>query len=286
MPRNIIEIQLHGGFGNQLWQLAFAHDLQNYYGSAVKIHVVNRYRSTNEMILSLSKNCKHLKFQFGGSVTIRREVYNRIAYHRSSGIRRYQALDILSGTFVPEKASLIGKSVSGYFQNYASFSSEALDQIREEIWNWTNNHQFHGWRKDLMQRNVIHIRRADYLDPLHLTTIGALSDNYFVRAKRQLEGSDFIILTNDKLSIRDPSLLSNEIFDQNALTTFESFLVLQQSNSLVLSNSSFSWWANFTNENLAGSGKSVFPKPWFRNLAHEDSNFFCWGRQLDSEFIS
>lgn len=118
----------------------------------------------------------------------------------------------------------------------------------------------------------IHIRRGDY--ERHRQTIGLLSRDYFETAigAATEAGFEHFVIFSDSLSeienvVRLTKLPSYE-FIPGALSPIQTLSVASKLKGMILSNSSFSWWAAYPNHD----DKIVFfPSRWYRSIPEPES---------------
>ena len=168
-----------------------------------------------------------------------------------------------------------GYFVSGYFQTYeyhkALKSMNALPSLRlRNPSNW-----FLEESKKIARENpiVIHVRRGDYLQSQN-DFIGALSMEYFLDAVNLLLRQTGSTTDNKRLWIftDSPAIVSDEFGDalgKNlrfitppiSTDPAESLVLMSLASSIVISNSTFSWWA----ATLGRASNVVAPSKWFKN---------------------
>jgi len=166
-----------------------------------------------------------------------------------------------------------GFIIQGYFQTHEYFDT------------FSNKHQKgislrreSEWYKEMITRLraekpvVIHVRRGDYtLD--RNSEIGALSPQYFktaieeIRARKPQEDIRFWIFSDDI------DLVRRELnFLDGPLTTWvsppiesdaaESMMLMSLARTIVISNSTFSWWSAA----ISRDAEVIAPSKWFRKL--------------------
>lgn len=118
---------------------------------------------------------------------------------------------------------------------------------------------------------IVHIRRGDYLN--HAETIGVLDFRYFKNALDlipQNENSEFWIFSDSVDVAKDfaqfallPDIRTQIIQAPSESPDAESMLLMTLGSSLVISNSTFSWWGAYLSKNV---DLVIAPKKWFRNL--------------------
>ena len=107
---------------------------------------------------------------------------------------------------------------------------------------------------------AIHIRRGDYLK---IPTILPVIDKcYFDNCLEQIKYSHIFIFSNDKEWVQENMSYDNSSIIYN-LEDYEELWAMSLCNHNIISNSSFSWWAAYLNEN---NNQKVFcPSLWFGN---------------------
>lgn len=111
---------------------------------------------------------------------------------------------------------------------------------------------------------AVHVRRGDYVSvPEYQARFGACDSQYFVDSVDVLDSSLPVYVASD-----DHAWVSSEILTKNSrfelfdgLNMFSDLMLLICSRQLVLSNSTFSWWAAY----LGGQEDVVYPEPWFNS---------------------
>jgi hypothetical protein len=160
--------------------------------------------------------------------------------------------------------------VDGYFQTW-----KYLDKILRRYPDWTprlaqESQNFKQYSKLLKDESpiVIHIRRGDYLELEK--TFGVLSDTYYYEAVKILSEKDsqnnIWVFSDDPNYVKKSmfSLKANRFPELEAKFSNEEILILMsQARRLVISNSTFSWWAAAWSH---PSAKIVAPDPWFRGM--------------------
>jgi len=121
---------------------------------------------------------------------------------------------------------------------------------------------------------AIHVRRGDYVSVSKYSDwFGACSSQYYIQSIAKLRPDLPVLATSD-----DPSWVRSELYNATSgrlsvvegTSMFTDLRLLVDSSELVLSNSTFSWWAAFLGEHQL----VVCPDPWFndrsrdRNLQH------------------
>ena len=113
---------------------------------------------------------------------------------------------------------------------------------------------------------AMHVRRGDYLKysdvhpPCTLQYYRTAMDNF-------PENSAFLIVSDDIDWCRESFPDDNVVFVENNEDIVD-FYLISQCFGIIISNSSFSWWAAWLSEN--GEKKIIAPKRWFGGQAAHD----------------
>ena len=263
----MIKILAPGGFGNQLFIWALAHKLVGDTNKKIQIfYVQDKFSqpSNYNIIKDLVPLCSH-------NISVKRSnflgFYIKLNYKLISlGFDKFylfrfvfriiSANDISILPNLPKNKSFI---LIGFFQNYKIVNSvwnEISNEISSLLHSITLPSELELLGKPLQ---TIHIRRGDYISAK--SEFGILTLDYF---KKSMENDlATVICTDEQLDF--PSLskyLSVErIYTPTELDTLQTFKLMTISSTLIISNSTFSWWAGFFVINAGG--KVVCPNPWF-----------------------
>ena len=156
-----------------------------------------------------------------------------------------------------------GTRLVGYFQSWR-YSQEYADDLRALLVE-------HGRlpQPGSISCIAVHARRGDYLGARQLAFHGICHEGYYVNAVRELResmGDVPVQVFSDDAGYG--AYLADQITHASAVTqggSAEQVLGhMAQAQGLVISNSSFSWWAGW----LAGDAAQVIaPAPWFSDPA-------------------
>ena len=251
-------VYLQGGLGNQLFQ---------YYAGEFYAKVHNR-----RLVLNLTKIKSHQtarnfalrEMQMSGTVEIVNHdhllqrlnflpVLDRLLLRfpilRSIGIRHkgYYIEKNFDFDYVLRHCTNLDY-ITGYFQTYEYFDScgKAAPQLKE----------YSGWYEDLlavMKRTkpvVIHFRGGDYFR--YKDTFGVLHESYYKNGMELVSSmlgetdvyifSDDLMAAQTSLSFLNPHRVTWVVPPAEA-TPFENLLLMSQGSAIIMSNSTFSWWA-------------------------------------------
>jgi len=254
----ILAVHVHGGLGNQLFQVAVGVTLAIEYGMKLQLVTKSSYANLRPYywdsvlvqfapnVVSPEQLCERLKAESRWNVVEYRELafrYDKIPLHKSHCI--------LWGYFQSEKYfKLISHDVRKML---------ALPSV-----------------PDLPQNIVVvHARRGDYLTIPEFHR--PLDDDYYRRAValmkervRELHSTDplFILFSDDPEYWATTSVFKDEQHsiwaDKDEIHTF-SFMI--GAKNFIIANSTFSWWA----AKLSGSHNIIAPKQWFGPKGPQDT---------------
>jgi hypothetical protein len=170
-----------------------------------------------------------------------------------------------------------GSILEGYFQSpkYFRNSNEILDEIIFPTSDSPSTQDVDA--QHLVPPFVaIHVRRGDYLSPETLAFHGIASSSYFQMAidlMEALHGQKRNIIFTDSAELVQKEL-SNlrqdwQLFDSDlTFSDLETLRAMSRADNIVMSNSSFSWWAAWKVHSRLGTAlypRIVAPRPWFTN---------------------
>jgi len=263
----MVKILAAGGFGNQLFIWSQAHAMVARTGRRIEIfYVKDRSSKPSELnlLVSLVPFCHHnIKVRKSNLLGLYLRIYDKLislGFGKSSLFKKVfkiiSAEDISIIPNLPENKSFV---LRGFFQNY-----ELVDfvwkNISDEILTFLDTIIFPPILENiLLPLQVVHVRRGDY--NLVKSEFGILSLDYF--KENLLRDFNSIVCTDEEDDIQSISnhLNIDKIFSSQLLDTMQTFKLMIMSDRLIISNSTFSWWAGFF---VARSGGTViYPAPWF-----------------------
>jgi hypothetical protein len=265
-------VMLSGGFGNQLHQLAnglcFSKEMEtelfvdtSYYQKKILNsdtkrnydldYLVNKPAEknlifTNSVILYLVKNVNFIKFIFEAVLKI------QFLFDSTSPINKK------CNTF-------IFVYVSGNLQLYENHYSSLVElfSIKNKI---TTKAKLYLNDYVRFETVVVHIRRTDYLNSNSIHHV--LDLDYFLNGieiiKNNISNTFFLFISDDIKWVKDNFDFNDnsnfKIVESN--DPFFDFSLLKIAKHVIISNSTFSWWGAFLNENL--NKKVVAPIKWLK----------------------
>ena len=248
----LLKLNLKGGFGNQMFQLACATNLCKSNGHLLELNHIDNYRKFSLNLLGLQDG-KTYKVQKNSDSIEFKEA--KKCWHRK--FEYYQEQN-----FEYEEIRLNSDHINleGYFQSERYF----LD-ISSEFRN-TMLKFFRLERKPANDDVVVHVRLGDLIaNPEFGAVHGIVTQEYLIAAIKLLanDTSKIYVVTDDQENIHSYFPLIFSIFEVEIISRdmVSDFVSLATSANLVISNSTYSWWAAFLGDN-----KVVAPHQWFADL--------------------
>ena len=150
-----------------------------------------------------------------------------------------------------------------YFDN---IKNVLIKEFYNEDINNRCNEKIHNIKRkyDNKQITSIHLRRGDYLEYPNLHPI--CSYNYFKKCIDHFSNNIFLMFSDDITWCRNNLKFENVIYI-NA-SEFLCFTLMSKCDNNIISNSTYSWWAAYLNQN---QNKQVFyPNIWFGKDGPQD----------------
>lgn len=222
--------------GNNLFQLGAALSLSSEVTICVPLD--NEYQATLKFRDSFFKGLPILDYIPDGI-----PIYEEPFYH-------YSEIPYLDGT------DLV---IAGYFQSYKYLNRErvlkqfAIDKITREF--------IHLTYPEIINEDFtsIHVRRGDYLKVLHKHPFCGIK--YYLKAIDIIgKNKNFIVVSDDISWCKNNIKLKNIIYVENTSPIIDLY-IQSFCNNNIISNSSFSWWGAYLNNNT--NKKVIMPSLWF-----------------------
>jgi hypothetical protein len=254
--RDSITVRIIGGLGNQLFTLFFGLAVSTALRSELlvddKLIVFGSNSSRKIEILNLKFG--EIKFHFKKSIFLPRllikqgPIIRRIFWHIINFQRNLVNEKMVENTNFKFR---LGQTFSGYYQDwfYADFIYETNGNLLVKVVNPTANYEKLRAELKSIRPICIHVRLGDYLSFPEIYSI--LPELYYLDAMRHLNPSRKLpiwvfIESKSELVTHYPKLfaLTDKVIDRSVgVSDSESFALLQESQSIVASNSTYSLWA-------------------------------------------
>lgn len=270
-------VNILGGLGNQLHQIAFAKYLEDQ-GYIVKVNL--EWFHVNDFSDGTTPRELHLDITNFGLTTMNKQDKKRMRRH--TFLKKQTKLNKLYhskfnllikfnyGNYFDENKFYKFNYFDGYWQN-----KKYLNQKKEVLLDaLKNQNEFLNSPSDNENKTMIHIRKGDYIEWGE-----ELSLNYFENAIKKLEArignfkydifTDGEIIKNLELFKSAQNIFSD--LSENPLTTLSR---MRNYENYIISNSSLSFFGAFLSkyENKV----VIYPKPWFKSIDHEPYTEINW----------
>lgn len=262
----VYKTYLYGGVGNQLFQyfLPYIHS-KKYTVSKIFLEAYTAQTSSIDQLLEITDfaypECNMSSFR-KRLVKAGIKITSKVGLSDILGIKT----DTSKNLFDDPNASYFG-----YWQR-----ADLFEPYRAKILaaNWRHDIKFLECynRKDILSDDsfVVHIRKGDYLLNKNQKLFSYLDKNFYLEGLASLSlPIKKIIICTDDLNWVNKNLVYNlsKVCEQVRLSSdygcqswVDDFLLMRFSKNLIMSNSTFSWWAAFLNSN-----NIYFPRQWYNN---------------------
>jgi hypothetical protein len=280
----MIIIKLQGGLGNQMFQFAFAHSLNKKLGVRVKFD-----------ISWFKKQKVFTNVLLGEVFNIDLEIAQKHEIQKIIGLRKYLLINKIlclikfpMRTYVKEDKNknqidftnkLDNKYFDGYWQNWNYFN-DYINQLNKVFsFKAQISKDCIKWAETIKGSNSvsIHLRRGDYFnEKKNVDIFHELKTDYFNKAIKLIEKnhndlkyfvfSDYINYAKN-LFIRKKNFYYIDI--NKGSKSFRDMQLMSLSKHIIISNSTFSWWAAWLNHEKKNT--IIAPKFWFKDeaIAHQ-----------------
>ena len=159
---------------------------------------------------------------------------------------------------------MLDKNVEQIRNTLSSLSLENISEKLQQEINYAQNKHI----------SVLHLRLMDYFDE---PKIGLLELDYFkkvVSTKNfNQELNEVWVFSDDhakaEQTLKLPSHINVRFFSEKSLSVSETFELMRYGDQYILSNSTFGWWAAFLSKKK--NVQVVAPSPWFKTLKFDPS---------------
>jgi len=271
----MIVCNIKGGIGNQLFQYSCARAISKSLGTDMKIDIVDATKHNS--LSSVPRRVSICDLNINAEVATDSEAA-RLRYRHGALSYLYQRIkekffpsDILNFDSLVADSVETNRYLDGYFQSYKYFS-DIRPLLLNELTLRSPSQAFFNW-EDMIAKLPnpvsIHIRRGDYVSNENTRReFGPCPINYFERAiieiEEEIKGCSYVVFSDDIEWVqKNLTILSEKnvlfVHDKN-LTDIEELLLMSTCSHNIISNSSFSWWAAWLNQNE--QKRVITPTPW------------------------
>lgn len=273
--KNKIVVRIEGGLGNQLFQYAFARQIQNIYGGEIIFDLFaykkdsNNAFSLNKLLLKEVNDVNGLKNITTISIA---KLWCKVGNGLFSKIlnkEKRKTIRCFFGLFIQENTTYENYICKSYFPiKYISgnWMSEKyfikISNLIKKEFDFTAS--MSSRNKDMyeqIKKNnsvCVHIRRGDYLNDKWSSKLMVCNYDYYLKGidliKEKITDPVFFIFSNhsdDILWIKE-----NYCFDGNVVyvdlnnSDCDDFNLMKECKYFIISNSTYSWWASYLSKNI------------------------------------
>lgn len=278
----MIRLRLMGGLGNQMFQYATLRSYMLEYkdkgiisldGITNKTHNVyslNYFNVNKEVEIKdkggFKSTLNHLIYGFYCVFLVKRKNGYKIMKNIQPILNKLGIYCVPDGYIKLIKSKSNNKTFVGYFQSIKYFD-KYKDVIREEL----------HVKTKVLKRNIelledikrtnsvcIHIRRGDYVGSNHQVC----SIDYYIKGikeiKKKTVSPKFFIFSDDIDWVRENIDFKEKVtYVEKGNPNYEELRLMYSCKHFIISNSSFSWWAQYLTDNK--DRITVAPTRWFQN---------------------
>jgi hypothetical protein len=166
-----------------------------------------------------------------------------------------------------------GTTIVGYFQSPRYFES-IRDKLYRVLVATDLAPEEHGYLESINseRRASLHVRRGDYLAAQNNQIHGLAERSYFARAIRLYDrlhpGSRFRAYTDSRNDVAAEIATLAEVElapPDEGLRPIAGMLAMAAGDGIIISNSSYSWWAGWLISERDPEATVIAPRPWFRS---------------------
>ena len=243
----MITIELMGGLGNQLFQLAFLHYIHKQTNCPIYLHKKHIHTSAHSQISYLDTIFKHWQ-----SYVLEKDVSMHTIVEYKLHPQNWTELAIEFSRF------------QGYFQHYKYILDDFIHSLSFDT------ERLNAAYPDVSNAVFLHIRGGDYIqNPVFKELFDVDLTTYYENAIKQFpQNTMFYVFTNDisyATTFKFLRTITHRLVLENEV---DSLYLMSQCKGGICANSSFSWWGGYLNK----SRQIIIPSKWFN-----DPNYYTDG---------
>ena len=271
-----MRLQLSGRLGNQLFQLAFAHELSRLFSERVQLFYDDIHHANAEKYDLIAENfsCCHVsspyKNNFLGQFIRFLDKLNKMLrgvkiQAALSHLGIFRQLDSHNFNLMLHRKPWL---VTGFYIN-KDFVSKNENTLIAELGPILKSNLAKMEKLNeilvLGDYQLMHVRRGDYVDNPDI--YGLLTVGYYEKLREKLPLVLLVENLTDCEDFRD-ALKPSVILTKTDADAWQALAVMQRAKNLVMSNSTFAWWGGVL---AANNGATVtMPAPFYKSSSHSD----------------
>lgn len=286
----MITLRLMGGLGNQMFQYASlrAFMLENKEKGTISlkgitnkthnVYSLNYFNISDEVKVKEKETIKlkltHYLYGFYCVFLIKKKNGFKIVEKIQPLINKFGIYCVPDGYIKLNNSKNKNKTMVGYFQSTKYFD-KYRDIIKRELKvKMPVSDRNKDTLKQIKDSNSVclHIRRGDYVGTKH----EVCNINYYLKAIKVMKGKvkdcKFFVFSDDIEWVKNNIDFNTEvIYVEGNNPNYEELRLMYSCKNFIISNSSFSWWAQYLcdNENRI----TIAPSRWFQN-ANQKSDIY------------
>jgi hypothetical protein len=273
-PRKVVDspvvAKLMGGVGNQVFIYAAALEQARRLGVDIEVDTSwyedkkNRFYRLDQLFGAPLHESKSSLFRQsrGFGRPLLKKLNLLMEFKENSHLFQAEIFKIRPGT-----------TIEGYFQSPKYFPSVGAE-IAQSIRNVVVSASEQAIIEDLCSRPfiAIHVRRGDYSSESHIKEAHGLTTREYYEASLEILGgkdAPCIVFTDSPEETKtELGGISELVFDSRILPLGElaTLKLMSLASGIVMSNSSFSWWAAYTMRHFDPDSTVISPRPWSKEI--------------------
>lgn len=245
----VLAVELCGGLGNQLFQFCNALNLAIINGLDLKLEFNDPLRSWAIGFVGVKPGCEYsFNLDLECGITLK---------EKSKTSLTYNPISIKENSFTFKSIGRISSHarIVGYYQSPKYFKENEKSILR------FIQDRLERINPIIREEVVAHVRLGDMArNKTSYKYHGIVSQEYLISAYHNLGTDKPLIIVSE--SISDLKLYYPKFYgmaeEVHCKSQMEDFNRLRSSNNLVISNSTFSWWAGYLSK-----AKVIAPSKWF-----------------------
>jgi hypothetical protein len=278
MRRKSVEVEIIGGLGNQLFGLAAGLYLARKTSTTLKLNLsqigiggTNHGKSIREFRIPEAYFCESKK------VTLKPNFVNRLSNKIARELSSYKKIrDLINEIYTASELGFESdfaalsepRYIKGYFQTHV-YPDYVKSELRELLVLESKSDWYLKKLKEIEvnQPIALHMRRGDYVKLKE--EFGVLDIQYYAQVilnLKKYENHPMWIFTDSPQLVRKEiqgTLLHDAVIIEPPVESSpnESMLLISKCPTIIMSNSTFSWWASYLSE----QGTLIYaPSKWFK----------------------
>lgn len=277
---NMIIVRFAGGIGNQLFQYSFGQYIQKKLQTPVFYDIegyngINKDRTIEIFLIDPDIEIKRTNINFAKYGGIKKHlllsiyrILSKKKYIKENNHATFESIE----KFLPD----IEYYFDGYWQ-YPSIAEEIRPKIIDNISSCKKKMplEIESLQKRILSSSnsvSIHIRRGDYFSKSNSKFYAVCDLEYYYKAIDYIQSTrndaTFFIFSDDTKWVEKnfkPKIGTIDIIPIYNVNSFWYLYLMSQCNDNIISNSSFSWWGAFLNNNK--EKVIITPRKW--NLVND-----------------